>query len=51
MAPSCALDEAGLRRQLERYRQVGRGVSLVDRTDRSMVVDLDRHIDVAHSVG
>jgi hypothetical protein len=45
MAPSCALDEAGLRRQLERYRQVGRGASLVDRTRRSLIVDLDRRVD------
>jgi len=45
MAPSCALDEAGLRRQLERYRQVGRGGRLVDRTRRCLVVELDERVD------
>jgi hypothetical protein len=45
MAPSCALDESGLRQQLERYRQAGRGAHMVDRTRRSLVVDLDRHVD------
>jgi len=45
MAPSCALDDAGLRRQLERYRQAGAGARLVDRTPRSLVVDLDEQVD------
>jgi hypothetical protein len=45
MAPSCALDEAGLRLQLERYRHAGTGASLVDRTQRCLVVDLDEHVD------
>jgi hypothetical protein len=45
MAPSCALDDAGLRRQLERYRQVGLSASLVDRTRRRLVVDLGSHVD------
>ncbi len=45
MAPSCALDETGLLLQLERYRQAGLGARLVDRTPRSLVVDLDQQID------
>jgi hypothetical protein len=45
MAPSCALDDAGLRQQLERYRQAGRGARIVDRTRRSLIVDLDRRVD------
>jgi hypothetical protein len=46
MAPSCALDEAGLRRQLQRYRQAGRGATLVARTARSLTVDLDHRVEV-----
>jgi hypothetical protein len=46
MAPSCALDEAGLRRQLERYRQVGRRARLVDRTARSLTVAFDPRVEV-----
>lgn len=38
MAPSCALDESGLSQQLERYRRVGRGARMVDRTRRSLVL-------------
>lgn len=45
MAPSCALDESGLRLQLERYRQAGRGARMIDHTRRSLVVDLDRRVD------
>jgi hypothetical protein len=45
MAPSCGLDEAGLRLQLERYRQVGQGGRLVSRIGRRLVVDLDDHVD------
>jgi hypothetical protein len=45
MAPSCALDDAGLRLQLERYRQAGAGARLVDRTPQSLVVDLDEQVD------
>ena len=45
MAPSCALDEAGLRRQLERYRQVGRGARLIERTQRCLVVELEERVD------
>jgi hypothetical protein len=45
MAPSCALDEVGLRRQLERYRQAGAGARVVRRTRRRLVVALDRQVD------
>jgi hypothetical protein len=45
MAPSCALDDAGLRLQLERYWQAGAGARLIDRTPRSLVVDLDEQVD------
>jgi hypothetical protein len=45
MAPSCALDETGLRLQLERYRQAGLGARLVGRTARSLVVELDKQVD------
>jgi hypothetical protein len=45
MAPRCALEETGLRLQLERYRQVGARARLIDRTPRSLVVDLDKHVD------
>jgi hypothetical protein len=46
MAPSCALDEDGLRMQLERYRRAGRGARLARRTRRRLVVDLDQELDV-----
>jgi hypothetical protein len=46
MAPSCALDEAGLRSQLERYRQAGQNARLIDRTPRSLVADLDQNVDM-----
>jgi hypothetical protein len=45
MAPSCVLDAAGLRLQLERYRCAGQGARLVERTPRRFVVDLDEHTD------
>jgi hypothetical protein len=45
MAPACALDEAGLRSQYERYRQAGAGARLVDRSPRRLVVDLDERVD------
>jgi hypothetical protein len=45
MAPSCALDEAGLREQLERYRRVGRGAQLLERSAARFVVSLDEHVD------
>ena len=45
MAPSCALDESGLRAQLERYRQAGRDARLIERTARRLVADLDESVD------
>src|SRR5262245_48413369 len=45
MAPSCALDESGLRSQLERYRQAGRNARLIERTRRSFVAVLDESVD------
>jgi hypothetical protein len=45
MAPSCALDEGGLRLQLERYRRAGQGARLIERSRRRLVVDFDEHAD------
>lgn len=45
MVPSCALDEAGLRLQLERYRRAGHGGRLIEQSRRRFVVDLDEHAD------
>jgi hypothetical protein len=45
MAASCALDEAGLRAQLQRYRQAGQNARLIERTPRSLVADLGRDVD------
>jgi hypothetical protein len=45
MALSCALDESGLRSQLERYRQIGRNARLIERTPRCVVADLDESVD------
>ena len=47
IAPSCALDDAGRRLQLERYRRAGEGAQLIERTQRRLVVDLDAHTDNA----
>jgi hypothetical protein len=47
MAPSCALNETGLRLQFERYRHAGKGASLVDRTSRSLIVELDERVDAS----
>jgi len=38
--PSCALDPQGLRTQLERYRESGRGASVVERSARELSVQL-----------
>jgi hypothetical protein len=46
MAPSCSLDEAGLRLQYDRYRQAGSEACLVERSPQRLVVDLDQHVDV-----
>jgi hypothetical protein len=45
MAPSCTLDESGLRSQLERYRQAGRNARLIERTPRRLVADLGENVD------
>ena len=45
MVPSCALDESGLRSQLERYRQAGRNARLIERTPRRLVADLGDDVD------
>ncbi len=45
MAPNCALDESGLRSQLERYRRAGRNARLIERTPRRLVADLDEAVD------
>jgi len=45
MAPSCALDEAGLRSQHERHRQTDEGARMVERRSRRLVVDFNEHVD------
>jgi hypothetical protein len=45
LAPACALDETGLREQQQRWARAGVGARVVDRTRRSLVVDLDVLVD------
>ena len=45
MVPGCGLDEAGRGLQRERYEHVGVGASVVERSPRSLVVDLDERVD------
>jgi hypothetical protein len=45
MAPSCGLDENGLRLQYARNRTAGVGARLVQRTRLRLVVDLDERVD------
>ena len=45
MFPSCALDEAGLSKQYERYREVGLGARVLERCRRRLAVDLDERVD------
>ena len=40
MAPSCALDADGLRRQRERYRRMGAGATVIERSPRRLVVEV-----------
>jgi hypothetical protein len=47
MAPSCALDEAGMRMQRERYRVVGADARLVERSASRLVVEIDGQVAVA----
>jgi hypothetical protein len=44
-AAACALDESGMRLQVERYRAAGRGASLIERTPRHLTVKLDPDVD------
>jgi hypothetical protein len=46
MAPSCGLDETGLRLQYARYRTAGAGARVVQRSRRRLVVDLDEKVDL-----
>ena len=46
MAPSCGLDETGLRSQHARYGKAGAGARVVQRTQRRLVVDLDQKVDL-----
>lgn len=45
MAPSCALDEAELLRQAERYRKVGEDARAAQRSRRRLVLDLGAGVD------
>jgi hypothetical protein len=45
MAPGCALDQAGLHRQLERYGRVRQGASAIEHTARRLSVQLDDQVD------
>lgn len=45
MLPSCALDEAGLSKQYQRYREVGAGARVLERRRRRLTVDLDQQVD------
>lgn len=45
MAPSCTLEESGLRAQLERYRQAGHNARLIERTPRRLIAELDSNVN------
>ena len=45
IAPSCALDESGLRAQLRRYRAAGHGALMIARDRRRLVVELGAGAD------
>lgn len=45
MAPSCALDDAGLRSQLDRYRRAGQRARLIEQAQRRLVVEVDGRVD------
>jgi hypothetical protein len=47
MAPSCGLDEAGLRSQLARYRAAGAGARVLSRETRRLVLEVDSGVDAA----
>jgi hypothetical protein len=44
-APSCALEEAGLARQRERYRSAGAGARVIERSRRRLVLELSERAD------
>lgn len=44
-APSCALEEAGLARQRERYRSAGAGARVLERSRRRLVLELSERAD------
>jgi hypothetical protein len=46
LAPSCALDEDGSRRQLQRYRTAGRRARPIERTSRQLVVEIDPAVQI-----
>ena len=46
LAPSCALDDAGSRRQLQRYRAAGRRARLIEQTSRRLVVEIDPAVQI-----
>jgi len=48
MAPSCALDAAGLLAQRERYRRAGVGARIVQRTRLRALVQLGARVDSAN---
>ena len=45
MAPGCALDENGLRLQLERYSSVGHGASIIEQSRLRLSIELDSRVD------
>jgi hypothetical protein len=45
MVPSCALEEAGLLAQYDRYRRAGEGAKVVEHTRRRLVIDIDRRVN------
>jgi hypothetical protein len=44
-APACSLDAPGLIAQRERYRELGRGARLIERTSARLVVELYEGLD------
>ena len=44
-APACSLDDQGLRGQRERYRELGRGARVLERTGTRLVVELRAGLD------
>ncbi len=42
--PSCSLDDAALRSQLERYRIAGRDAKVVERSPRRLIIAIADHV-------